>query len=107
MVVAQGVFSVAFFPVAFGYLVLSWFGLANLEVVRLGLGLVATALAWITVFSTGMIYGCLKTIRQWEYTAGAGELSGAGEFFRCLDAAGGGGVGGLSCNRSLIWRAAC
>ncbi|MDP1681590.1 MAG: DmsC/YnfH family molybdoenzyme membrane anchor subunit [Burkholderiales bacterium] len=62
----EGVFSVAFFPVAFGYLVLSWFSLANLEVVRLGLGLVATALAWITVFSTGMIYGCLKTIRQWN-----------------------------------------
>lgn len=62
----EGVFSVAFFPVAFGYLVLSWFGLANLEVVRLLLGLVATLLAWVTVFSTGMIYGCLKTIRQWN-----------------------------------------
>ncbi|MBI5751947.1 MAG: dimethyl sulfoxide reductase anchor subunit [Hydrogenophilales bacterium] len=62
----EGVFSVAFFPVAFAYLVLSWFSLTNLEWVRLGLGLAATALAWVTVFSTGMIYGCLKTIRQWN-----------------------------------------
>lgn len=62
----EGVFSVAFFPVAFAYLVLSWFGLADLETLRLGLGLAAALLAWITVFSTGMIYGCLKTIRQWN-----------------------------------------
>lgn len=62
----EGVFAVAFFPVAFGYLVLSWFDFANLEVFRWVLGGVATLLAWITVFSTGMIYGCLKTIRQWN-----------------------------------------
>ena len=29
-------------------------------------GLLAAVLAWITVFSTGMIYACLKTIRQWN-----------------------------------------
>lgn len=62
----EGVFSVAFFPVAFAYLVLSWFSPANLEGLRLVLGLTATLLAWVTVFSTGMIYGCLKTIRQWN-----------------------------------------
>lgn len=62
----EGVFSVAFFPVAFAYLVLSWLSLANLEGLRLGLGLAAAMLAWTTVFSTGMIYGCLKTIRQWN-----------------------------------------
>ncbi|MBT9612149.1 MAG: dimethyl sulfoxide reductase anchor subunit [Burkholderiales bacterium] len=62
----EGVFAVAFFPFAFGYLVLSWFSLANLEVLRLLLGLAAALLAWITVFSTGMIYGSLKTIRQWN-----------------------------------------
>ncbi|MEK6662831.1 MAG: DmsC/YnfH family molybdoenzyme membrane anchor subunit [Pseudomonadota bacterium] len=62
----EGVFSVVFFPVAFAYLVLSWFSLSNLELLRVLLGLVATLLAWVTVFSTGMIYGCLKTIRQWN-----------------------------------------
>ena len=62
----EGVFAVAFFPVAFAYLVLSWLSLANLEVLRVLIGLAAALLAWVTVFSTGMIYGCLKTIRQWN-----------------------------------------
>lgn len=62
----EGVFAVAFFPFAFAYLLLSWLGWANLEVPRLAFGLVAALLAWVTVFSTGMIYGCLKTIRQWN-----------------------------------------
>jgi hypothetical protein len=29
-------------------------------------GFLTAVLAWITVFSTGMIYACLKTIRQWN-----------------------------------------
>ncbi len=62
----EGVFAVAFFPFAFVYLVLSWFAVPGLEGVRLALGGMATLLAWITVFSTGMIYACLKTIRQWN-----------------------------------------
>ncbi len=62
----EGVFSVAFFPFAFGYLLLSWFSIPGLEVLRLILGGVATLLAWITIFSTGMIYASLKTIRQWN-----------------------------------------
>ena len=62
----EGVFAVAFFPFAFAYLVLSWFSLAQLEWLRLLLGMLATLLAWVTLFSTGMIYGCLKTIRQWN-----------------------------------------
>ena len=62
----EGVFSVAFFPFAFGYLVLSWFAAPSLEVARLAVGGAATLLAWITIFSTGMIYASLKTIRQWN-----------------------------------------
>ena len=62
----EGVFAVVFFPFAFVYLVLSWFAVPGLEGVRLALGGMATLLAWITVFSTGMIYACLKTIRQWN-----------------------------------------
>lgn len=61
----EGVFAVAFFPFAFGYVGLSFLDL-GIEGVRLTLGAVAMLLAWITVFSTGMIYACLKTIRQWN-----------------------------------------
>jgi DMSO reductase anchor subunit len=62
----EGVFSVAFFPFAFAYLGLTWLNMDGLNGIRLVAGGVATVLAWITVFSTGMIYGCLKTIRQWN-----------------------------------------
>lgn len=80
----EGVFSVAFFPVAFAYLVLSWFSLANLEGLRLGLGLAAAMLAWITVFSTGMIYGCLKTIRQWNTPLAPANYLALGNFSGAL-----------------------
>jgi DMSO reductase anchor subunit len=62
----EGVFSVLFFPFAVAYLGLTWLDLSGFEALRLGTGAIATLLAWITVFSTGMIYGCLKTIRQWN-----------------------------------------
>lgn len=62
----EGVFAVLFFPVAFLYLVLTWFAPEGFEIARLILGGIATLLAWITLFSTGMIYACLKTIRQWN-----------------------------------------
>ena len=65
----EGVFSVAFFPFAFGYLLLSWFSMPGMEVLRLVAGAAATLLAWITIFSTGMIYASLKRyvngIRRW------------------------------------------
>lgn len=61
----EGVFAMAFFPFAFGYVGLSFLDL-GLEGLRLTLGAVAMLLAWITVFSTSMIYACLKTIRQWN-----------------------------------------
>jgi DMSO reductase anchor subunit len=62
----EGVFAVAFYPFAMVYLGLTWFDIEGLNIVRLVFGAVATVLAWVTVFSTGMIYGCLKTIRQWN-----------------------------------------
>jgi DMSO reductase anchor subunit len=45
---------------------LSWLSVPSLEVLRLIAGGVATLLAWVTIFSTGMIYASLKTIRQWN-----------------------------------------
>ena len=60
----EGVFAVAFFPFAVLYLVLAWLDVAR--DLRLVLGFFACLFAWATLFSTGMIYACLKTIRQWN-----------------------------------------
>jgi DMSO reductase anchor subunit len=60
----EGVFAVAFMPLALAYLLCIW--LDAPQTLRFGFGFVAAVLAWITVFSTGMIYACLKTIRQWH-----------------------------------------
>lgn len=62
----EGVFAMAFFPFALIYLGLTWWNPDAVPAIRLAAGGLATILAWITVFSTGMIYGCLKTIRQWN-----------------------------------------
>ena len=62
----EGVFAIAFFPFAVAYLGLTWLGMKDLDVFRMAAGGMAMLLAWITTFSTGMIYGCLKTIRQWN-----------------------------------------
>lgn len=60
----EGVFAVLFMPLALVYLASIWFD-APLWL-RETSGFLAAGLAWITVFSTGMIYACLKTIRQWN-----------------------------------------
>lgn len=60
----EGVFAVAFMPLAVGYL--ACIGFDAPAVLRHAFGFLSAALAWITVFSTGMIYACLKTIRQWN-----------------------------------------
>jgi len=60
----EGVFAVMFMPLALIYLVSIWFDAPTW--LRDTSGFLAAILAWITVFSTGMIYACLKTIRQWN-----------------------------------------
>ncbi|MDP1928564.1 MAG: DmsC/YnfH family molybdoenzyme membrane anchor subunit [Thiobacillus sp.] len=60
----EGVFAVAFMPLALLYLICIWFDAP--QWLRELTGLLSAVLAWITVFSTGMIYACLKTIRQWN-----------------------------------------
>ena len=60
----EGVFAVIFMPLALIYLVSVWFDAPTW--LRDASGFLAAILAWITVFSTGMIYACLKTIRQWN-----------------------------------------
>jgi DMSO reductase anchor subunit len=77
----EGVLSLLFFPVALGYLAAAYLGLPGTW--QTALGLAGVLLAWATLFSTGMIYACLKTIPQWNdrlvpagYVAN-GHLSGA------------------------------
>jgi sulfite dehydrogenase (quinone) subunit SoeC len=60
----EGVFAIAFMPLALAYLVSIWFDAPPW--LRDTFGFLTAVLAWITVFSTGMIYACLKTIRQWN-----------------------------------------
>jgi DMSO reductase anchor subunit len=60
----EGVFAIVFMPLALAYLAVIWFDLA--PILRNVVGFAVAVLAWITVFSTGMIYACLKTIRQWN-----------------------------------------
>jgi len=77
----EGVLALLFFPVGVGYLAavyLNW-----PAALQTTLGLAGALLAWATLFSTGMIYACLKTIPQWHdrlvpaaYLAN-GHLSGA------------------------------
>lgn len=61
----EGVFAMAFYPFALVYLGAAWF-LPHMGWLRFTFGTVAVLLAWVTIFSTGMIYACLKTIRQWH-----------------------------------------
>ncbi|MFA5171495.1 MAG: DmsC/YnfH family molybdoenzyme membrane anchor subunit [Sulfuriferula sp.] len=62
----EGVFAVMFYPFAIAYLGLTWLDMSQLAVLKVVVGVMAAILAWVTIFSTGMIYACLKTIRQWN-----------------------------------------
>jgi DMSO reductase anchor subunit len=60
----EGVFAIVFMPLALVYLASIMFDAPMW--LRQTSGFLTAVLAWITVFSTGMIYACLKTIRQWN-----------------------------------------
>ncbi|MEP6655849.1 MAG: DmsC/YnfH family molybdoenzyme membrane anchor subunit [Betaproteobacteria bacterium] len=60
----EGVFAVAFYPFALCYLLLAYLDIAGVPRAIVGAGTIA--LAWITVYSTGMIYASLKPIPQWH-----------------------------------------
>lgn len=64
----EGVFAVLFYPVAILFLFGLWVNADKSDYNGLiaVIGFAAFALALATLFSTGMIYGCLKTIRQWN-----------------------------------------
>jgi DMSO reductase anchor subunit len=60
----EGVFAIAFMPLALIYVGSIMFDAP--QWLRVSSGFLTAVMAWITVFSTGMIYACLKTIRQWN-----------------------------------------
>lgn len=60
----EGVFAIVFMPLALVYLASIMFDAPMW--LRQTSGFLTAVLAWVTVFSTGMIYACLKTIRQWN-----------------------------------------
>jgi len=60
----EGVFAIVFMPLALIYLGSIMFDAP--QWLRIISGFLTAVMAWITVFSTGMIYACLKTIRQWN-----------------------------------------
>ena len=63
----EGVLAVAFYPLALAYAALWWTQANDLASVVWVLASLLTGVAALaTVFSTGMIYACLKTIRQWH-----------------------------------------
>ena len=61
----EGVLALVFYLPALLYLAGWWFG-ANTGAWWVVLSWLIVVLALATVFSTGMIYACLKTIRQWH-----------------------------------------
>ena len=60
----EGLFPVVFMPLALISLASIMFDAP--QWLRVSSGFLTAVMAWITVFSTGMIYACLKTIRQWN-----------------------------------------
>lgn len=67
----EGVLALGFYPFALLYMFLHWQAMSqavddSAYVVNTWLSLLVALWAIATVFSTGMIYACLKTIRQWN-----------------------------------------
>lgn len=62
----EAVYAVLFFPFGFLYLVGVYLYGAHVPVFFAVMGVIGIVFGFITVFSTGMIYACLKTIRQWN-----------------------------------------
>ena len=59
----EGVFAVAFYPFALCYLLLAYLDVTGVPRAVASVGTIA--LAWITLYCTGMIYASLKPIPQW------------------------------------------
>ncbi len=62
----EGVFAVLFYPIAIAYLGFVFFTNNDRSPGALVLGNVAAVVGLATIFCQGMIYACLRTIRQWH-----------------------------------------
>ncbi|MHB8252954.1 MAG: dimethyl sulfoxide reductase anchor subunit family protein [Acidiferrobacter sp.] len=62
----EGIFAVLFYPLAIAYLGWVFFLNTTHGSVALILGNSAAIVALVTIFCQGMIYACLRTIRQWH-----------------------------------------
>ncbi len=62
----EGVFAVLFYPVSIAYLGWVFFMNKDQGSVALILANASAVLALVTIFCQGMIYACLRTIRQWH-----------------------------------------
>lgn len=62
----EAVFAVLFYPVALVYLGGVWLQGGQINTLVMICGVLAAALAMVTLFCTSMIYASLKTIRQWN-----------------------------------------
>lgn len=61
----EGLLAVAFYPIAAIYMLTIWKDLGG-NGWLVSISVIAAIWAVTTIFSTGMIYACLKTIRQWH-----------------------------------------
>lgn len=62
----EAVLAVLTYPVIMGYLLSLWRGQGEITGLVMLLGSLVVLCSVATVFTTGMIYACLKTIRQWH-----------------------------------------
>jgi len=63
----EGLLAILFYPIVMLYVYLVWRGVdASSSTAMTALALITGVWAIVTVFSTGMIYASLKTIRQWN-----------------------------------------
>ena len=61
----EGLLAVLFYPLAALYLLTVWKGVGGYVWFSI-ISIVSALWVLVTIFSTGMIYACLKTIRQWH-----------------------------------------
>lgn len=61
----EAVLAVLFWPLALAWLGVTWW-FPEARALRFGLGAFSVLLAWATLVATGMIYACLKTLRDWH-----------------------------------------
>jgi len=60
----EGLLAVMLYPFALAYLAAVYFELGQAMVMTFGI--ISALISLLTIYSTGMIYACLKTIRQWN-----------------------------------------